>query len=371
MLTEKPRIPFLHLFLYGFLPSSLKKLIYRLKGYKLGRHIEIGWGTIICGKNVEIGSHTSLSFMTIIRGNDIKIGEHVKIGALTFIDTPHLEIGDESKVNEQVFIGGLQFPNSELIVGKHCQIQQFVFINPAPSVIIGDETSIGGHSLIFGHTSWHNVFEGYSAEFKPVKIGSHVGLGWRSFILPGSNIGNGAMVGANSVVNRSIPDRCLAVGFPARVVSKQPDFPHKLSHNDRIRILKQIIDEMISYWESFNISCQPIAPNHYVFRAIRKRKLKTVQEIGHLLVSYEAIDDDALIGCPAPAILLSLTTIPNRTREAFNRQNGMWMDIESKERSDRGNIFGEEIVQFLRRYGVRFFRVKSAKNIRPNSNGIQ
>jgi hypothetical protein len=36
----------------------------------------------------------------------------------------------------------------------------------------------------------------------------------------------------------------------------------------------------------------------------------------------------------------------------------MWIDIEKKERSVFGNDLGEEVVLFLRRYGVRFFRVE-------------
>jgi acetyltransferase-like isoleucine patch superfamily enzyme len=52
----------------------------------------------------------------------------------------------------------------------------------------------------------------------PVKIGDHVWIGSRVIILPGVSIGDHAAVGAGSVVTKSIPPNCLAVGNPARVV---------------------------------------------------------------------------------------------------------------------------------------------------------
>lgn len=52
---------------------------------------------------------------------------------------------------------------------------------------------------------------------KPIKIGENVWLGAKSTVLPGAMIGNGAVIGANSVVISEIPPRSVAVGSPARV----------------------------------------------------------------------------------------------------------------------------------------------------------
>ena len=234
MLTEKPRLPVREILLLGFLPSPLKKLIYRLKGYHFGKGVSISIGAVICGRKVVIGDYTQIGFFTIIRGERIHIGSHVIIGATTFIDTPNLEIGDGTKINEQVFIGGLQFPNASIKIGRNCQIMQLSFINPTRSITIGDDTGIGGHSLIFGHTSWLSQFEGYPVEFDDIEIGNSVSVAWRVFILPGTKIGDGAVIGANSMVHRTIPPRCLAVGFPARVVSKPPDFPKPMTYDEKI-----------------------------------------------------------------------------------------------------------------------------------------
>lgn len=54
----------------------------------------------------------------------------------------------------------------------------------------------------------------------PVTIGDHAWLGMQCIVLKGVTIGEGAMVGAGSVVTRDIPPRTLAAGAPARVIRR-------------------------------------------------------------------------------------------------------------------------------------------------------
>lgn len=51
-----------------------------------------------------------------------------------------------------------------------------------------------------------------------IKDGAHIGIG--SIIMPGITIGRGAIIGAGSVVTRDIPDYCIAVGVPAKVIKE-------------------------------------------------------------------------------------------------------------------------------------------------------
>ena len=51
-----------------------------------------------------------------------------------------------------------------------------------------------------------------------IKDGSHIGIG--AIIMPGVTIGKGAVIGAGAVVTRDIPDYCLAVGVPAKVIKE-------------------------------------------------------------------------------------------------------------------------------------------------------
>ena len=55
---------------------------------------------------------------------------------------------------------------------------------------------------------------------RPVSIGDGSWLGAGVVVLPGSQIGKHVAVGANSVVTGILPDYCVAVGTPARVIKQ-------------------------------------------------------------------------------------------------------------------------------------------------------
>lgn len=360
MLADKPRFPVRDILLHGWLPSPLKKLYYRFKGYRIGRDVSLAFGSVILGRDVTLGDRVKVGFLTFIRGQTIRIDSHVQIGAATMIDTPNLKIGEGTKINEQVFVGGLQFPDSRLVVGRNCQIMQMTFINPTRSIVIGDDTGIGGDCLIFGHTSWLSQFEGYPVEFDSIEIGNSVSIAWRVFVLPGTQIADGAVVGANSLVRGKVPERCLSVGFPARVVSKEPEFPRPVSQEEKARMLEAALIEAMSFLtaggfhsrrEGSVFTVSGTVPNGWF------RRLKTWRLVMHL----EPITDDRQ-PLPEGDVFVSLCRIPTGLREAMVRRGVMWLDIEAKERSDHGNELGEEMALHLRRYGVRFFRVKANHN---------
>ncbi len=360
MLTAKPRIPVRALILHGWMPSFFKKALYRLMGYRIGRGVSLGFGAVILGRDVEVGDHTSIGFLTVIRGKTIRIGRYVEIGSATIFDTPHLELGDGTKINEQVFVGGLQFPDSKLVVGRNCQIMQMTFINPTRSIVIGDDTGIGGDCLLFGHTSWLSRFEGYPVEFGSIEIGKSVSIAWRVFLLAGSQVGDGAVVGANSLVRGAIPPRCLALGFPARVVSREPDFPKPVSEEEKDKLLGEMITELMQFLAADGFRCTQ-EENRFLVekqnRGFAWRRPKPLRLAVHRGPRVEPSASDAA-GCD---VFLSLWAIPGPLRQALARSGILWLDIENKERSDARNPLGEEVAQHLRRYGVRFFRVRNTE----------
>ena len=341
--------------LMGWLPSFLKKAIYRLRGYRIGKKVSIGFGSVVVGDDVVIGSHVSIGFLSFVRCAHIRIGDYVQIGATTFIDTPFFEIGDGSKINEQVFVGGLQFPDSRLVIGRNCQIMQMSFINPTRSIIIGDDSGIGGDCLLFGHTSWLSQLEGYKVDFEPIEIGNSVSLSWRVFVLPGVKIGDGAVIGANSLVSQSIPPKCLAIGYPARVVSRFPDFPKDLSVDEKAKLLENMVQEMILFFRASGLHCEGSGPEYTVFRT--KKRGQKAKKGWRLCVDLGASEDGTgnVPGAEAD-VFLRLRTISPEGRQRLKARETVWFDIERKERSDSTNDLGDEVATFLRRYGIRFFR---------------
>jgi acetyltransferase-like isoleucine patch superfamily enzyme len=355
VLIPKNRFPIRDILLIGVLPGFLKKFIYRLKGYRIGKKVSIGFGSVISGEDVSIGDYTSIGFFSFIRGREIRIGRHVSIGATSFLDTPFIEIGDGSKINEQVFVGGLQFPDSRFVLGRNCQIMQMSFINPTKSIVIGDDSGIGGDCLLFGHTSWLSQLEGYPVEFAPIEIGKSVSLAWRVFVLPGTKIGDGAVIGANSLVYRTIPPKCLAVGFPARVVSKFPEFPKDLTEEEKAGLFESMIQEMILFFQGSGLRCEAAGNNLW---NIHKKSGRRRGGRKWRLRVWVGEDNPGLDNGTKAHVFLSLKGIPLQDRKRLSASGVMWIDVQNKEHPMEGNELGDEVVLFLRRYGIRFLRVE-------------
>ena len=116
----------------------------------------------------------------------------------------------------------------ELSVGEEAtlEIEDGVFINHGgsiaamKSVFIGKNATIGPHCLILDNEFHRLEPERRSErpESRPVRIEENVWLGARVIVLPGVTIGAHTVVGAGSVVTKSLPERVVAAGVPARVI---------------------------------------------------------------------------------------------------------------------------------------------------------
>lgn len=346
MLINKSRIPYKHILLIGMLPSFLKILIYRLKGYKIGKGVKIGIGSVIVGKNVQIGDQTKIGFFSIIRGKDVNIGRYVKIGATSIIDTERVEIDDDARISEQVFIGGISSPRAFFKLGKRTTVMQMSFINTTEPVIIGDDSGIGGHCLLFTHGSWLNQLDGFPVTFAPITLGKRVWLPWRVFIMPGVSIGDNVVIGANSLVSRNLPSNCLAAGNPARVIKE--NYPKKPDDHRRKAIIENIIVSFSEYLEynSFHIQRESISSNQCKLSISKKTNKYDI----HFLSSIDSIQ---------PSGSRDLLVIDNEEKES--KQDDLYgfkmkINLFSKQRIGTSDC-GEEFVSFISRFGIRFNRL--------------
>lgn len=113
-----------------------------------------------------------------------------------------------------------------LIIGNHCSIGARSHITAVNRIEIGDNLLTGDNVLITDNA--HGTSEIEMLNIPPddrplvskgnVKIGNNVWLCDKVAILPGVSIGNNVIVGVNSVVTADIPNNCVAVGIPAKVV---------------------------------------------------------------------------------------------------------------------------------------------------------
>ena len=58
---------------------------------------------------------------------------------------------------------------------------------------------------------------------RPVTIGNNVWIGDKATILPNISIGNGAIIAANSVVTKNVPEYCVVAGNPAKIIKQNND----------------------------------------------------------------------------------------------------------------------------------------------------
>lgn len=116
------------------------------------------------------------------------------------------------------------FPPFYTDCGKNITLGKNVFINACcrfqdqGGITIGDNSLIGHNVTIATLNHDFNPKNRASLNPKPVIIGNNVWVGSDSTILPGVNIGDGAIVGAGSVVTKDIPPLAVAAGNPARVI---------------------------------------------------------------------------------------------------------------------------------------------------------
>ena len=119
-----------------------------------------------------------------------------------------------------------------------CTIGRRVFIDHGFGVVIGETTIIEDEVLIYQGVTLGGVSLDKSTKRHPtIKKGAVIGGGAK--VLGNIEIGEYARVGANSVVVKSVPKECTAVGIPARVIQKGQD-KAQLSHNKIPDINKQL-----------------------------------------------------------------------------------------------------------------------------------
>jgi acetyltransferase-like isoleucine patch superfamily enzyme len=167
-------------------------------------------------------SHLSLHPSALVRHQSIQLKPNC-----------YLEIGENSQIigsliferdSSKISIGNRSFISATLISSQEIKVGNDVLISWG--TVIVDHNS---HSISFterkndviqwrnGHKDWSNV------KISPVSISNKVWIGFNSIILKGVNIGEGAVIGAGSVVTKDVPAWTIVAGNPAQVIREIPE----------------------------------------------------------------------------------------------------------------------------------------------------
>jgi lipopolysaccharide O-acetyltransferase len=114
--------------------------------------------------------------------------------------------------------GRLEIGSGTSIVG-HCVLAAASRVALGRSVLLASNVYIADHQHAYFDRSRPILAQGLD-RVAPVEIGDGAWLGQNTVVCPGVTIGRGAVIGANSVVKDDVPEYCVAVGSPARVVRR-------------------------------------------------------------------------------------------------------------------------------------------------------
>lgn len=146
-----------------------------------------------------------------------------------------VEIGDACDIDsfsvigcrKRLFVEG-KYVVPELKIGHRCIFGQYNHITAVNRIVIGNNLLTGRFVLITDNS--HGGLDKEELERHPsirdleskgeVVIGDNVWIGDKVSVLPGVHIGDGSIIGANSVVTHDIPPYCIVAGCPATILKR-------------------------------------------------------------------------------------------------------------------------------------------------------
>lgn len=140
------------------------------------------------------------------RLEDITLAEGVYVGAFTVLNVKsnHGKQNSSLRVGKGTYIGELnniRAGGGSIIIGENCLISQQISI-------VATNHQIARNELI--------KTQPWDETKNFVRIGNDVWVGAQSVILPGVTIGDGAVIGAGSVVTKDVEPYAIVAGIPAR-----------------------------------------------------------------------------------------------------------------------------------------------------------
>lgn len=204
----------------------------------MGDRVIVGPHTIIngpseIGDGTNIGPHCSLGYPSrrVLKGGSpepLRIGRGcvIRSGSVLYEGVSigeGVEFGHYVLVRERVEIGGGSLIGTNVVIDGNCKIGSGVSIQTGAYIcansIIGDFVFLGPYCVL---TNDKYVAQ-REVELKGPIIESGASIGANSVIMAGVRIGEGAIIGAQALVNRDVPKRTICFGVPAKGIREVPE----------------------------------------------------------------------------------------------------------------------------------------------------
>jgi len=163
-----------------------------------------------------------------VKQNLKRCGEGVKIYPLAKIVKPEMiEIGDHSRIDDFTFING----GKGIRIGRYVHIASFTSIIGGGELVIGDYAAVSCGSRIITGTDTYEGGKRMSAALPPeqrsvllgkVIIENDAFIGTNVVVHPNMSIGEGAVIGSNSLVLKDVEPWSINVGTPCRKIGERP-----------------------------------------------------------------------------------------------------------------------------------------------------
>jgi acetyltransferase-like isoleucine patch superfamily enzyme len=311
--------------LFSHLPSGLKISIYRILGAKIGKEVELGFGTFI----LTVGNNFK----------KIEIGDRVKIGDGVHILARRLSLGEGSQIRNNTRIWG----QSDFTMGKTAYIDQSCFFDLRNDIILGNSVCVAGGSWLYTHGVFHSVLEGAPYRIGPIRIGDRAWIAANVFIMPRITIGRDALVNSRSVVIRDVQENTVVAGNPAREIKKTSDMTRNLSVSDKQEIMRNVLMDFVRVYSDDAILTKD-DPEEMVIH-YRNRVIRFMMSINGKTNTGEAEG-------PNTHPIVIAFGIPADTRRNWDNSGVIWFDLENSQRSGARDPLARTLAQFFENYGI-------------------
>jgi hypothetical protein len=188
-------------------------------------------------QRIRMGFRWMLTFFYIdplFRSRCESVGKRFRIWRMPYIvGHTKIYIGDDVNFFGQVDVfSGRIFDDPKLIIGNRVDLGHGTIFIVNKEIVIEDDVNVASGVRFFDTDAHPRDTADRIAdlpprpeEVKPVRIGRYAWIGHNVFVMKGVTIGEGAVIGVNSVVVSDIPPYSVAMGNPARVVMKNVSKP--------------------------------------------------------------------------------------------------------------------------------------------------